>query len=559
MLEKNISLFIEEQFPNRFRNEGELLVQFIEYYYTWMEQEGNVTDISRRLQDFNDPDTIPDQFLDFLRNEFLSGIPANLKVDQRMLLKNILAFYKARGTEASYKLLFRILFNTEINFYYPGKDILRASDGKWYVGKRIDVLPVNATVDMLSVVEIEGMTSGATARVENIIVLTDLGIKTYRLYLYSIRRDFQQNEFIKIRGTGDIIGTIQSEGVVTEPGVWLNTDGHLSSNKYLQDNFYYQEFSYEIQSGVGLADYRETVENLVHPAGTKLFGKVVTNLVIDQASDLGVQFEYGIIHNNGEGIILDLSDFDAIYDAVSKIEIVLEKDIQENLGSGLLSINDGRIDDLAGFSIGDLGNTPIELFGSRKLILGTGTQFASEIGQTSGVLTGQTPVTITIHDTDNTVNDSYTVDRTYSNRVLTITEDYFYPEFTLEAYNIIRAISEEYSSYNNYASIMGTGTVTWSNVNQRFDGTGTLFNLELFREDVIEIISTGERFLVVSKSGNTVAGIFTNGTATMTITNQPYKIYKNLSNPSDPDDGNNYLMYNVDYVVDDIDYLVDGV
>lgn len=68
---------------------------------------------------------------------------------------------------------------------------------------------------------------------------------------------------------------ITSAGVIEEAGYYLNSDGHLSSDMKLQDNHYYQDFSYEIESGVSIDQYRDTATSLLHPVGTKMFGRYI--------------------------------------------------------------------------------------------------------------------------------------------------------------------------------------------------------------------------------------------------------------------------------------------
>ena len=66
---------------------------------------------------------------------------------------------------------------------------------------------------------------------------------------------------------------ITSNGVIEEEGYYLNTDGHVSSTGKLQDNHYYQDFSYEIETGVSTNFYRDSVTEYLHPVGTKMFGR----------------------------------------------------------------------------------------------------------------------------------------------------------------------------------------------------------------------------------------------------------------------------------------------
>jgi plastocyanin len=82
-------------------------------------------------------------------------------------------------------------------------------------------------------------------------------------------------------------GTITAETQGTTEGYWSNFSSHLngyqvdSANNYayfdssmkLQDSDYYQEYSYEIRSMLGLETYEDFLKENMHTAGTKLFGR----------------------------------------------------------------------------------------------------------------------------------------------------------------------------------------------------------------------------------------------------------------------------------------------
>jgi len=61
----------------------------------------------------------------------------------------------------------------------------------------------------------------------------------------------------------------------TGSGYYESTRGFLSSDKYLLDSDYYQEFSYEILSRLPFSTYEKIFKEVMHIAGTKLFGSVV--------------------------------------------------------------------------------------------------------------------------------------------------------------------------------------------------------------------------------------------------------------------------------------------
>lgn len=130
-----ISIFIEDQLPEFVAIDHSGFVDFIEEYVKWSESPdgGNPTYEAFNLPNTANIDKTADTFVETFKKQFLKDFPATFEsgVDQRKLIKSIKDFYKAKGTERSYKLLFRILFDEDPVMYYPKKDMLKASDGKW--------------------------------------------------------------------------------------------------------------------------------------------------------------------------------------------------------------------------------------------------------------------------------------------------------------------------------------------------------------------------------------------------------------------------------------------
>jgi hypothetical protein len=91
-----------------------------------------------------------------------------------------------------------------------------------------------------------------------------------------------------INSSGTIAGkgTLSARGQGSTGGYWASIDSHLNgyvtkngvleyfdSGKRIQDSEYYQEYSYEIQSTLGIETYEESLKEITHVAGTKVFGK----------------------------------------------------------------------------------------------------------------------------------------------------------------------------------------------------------------------------------------------------------------------------------------------
>lgn len=138
--DKSQSAIIQHRLPEFVQTNHPTLVAFVQAYYEWLEsqKESGYMRTPSALDGFSDIDTTLDSFVADFKKEFLLGFPEQFAVDGegntvdvRKLIKNIKEFYRNKGTEKTYEFLFRVLYDTAVEFYYPAKDILRLSDGKW--------------------------------------------------------------------------------------------------------------------------------------------------------------------------------------------------------------------------------------------------------------------------------------------------------------------------------------------------------------------------------------------------------------------------------------------
>jgi len=71
------------------------------------------------------------QFLELMQKEIASVIPRDITVNKRNLYKNIVDYYKVRGSADSIEIFFRLLFNDEVEVQYPWDKTLIPSSGNW--------------------------------------------------------------------------------------------------------------------------------------------------------------------------------------------------------------------------------------------------------------------------------------------------------------------------------------------------------------------------------------------------------------------------------------------
>jgi hypothetical protein len=143
MRDISIKNLIESQLPDFAREYHPLFVDFMTAYYEWLSSDENQiipkTSMNNYLERVTDIDQTLDLFVEDFKKKYLNEFPVNLAINQKTgqklnvknVIKNIKKFYLAKGTEKSYKFLFRVIFNSDVDFYYPKKDMLILSNGKW--------------------------------------------------------------------------------------------------------------------------------------------------------------------------------------------------------------------------------------------------------------------------------------------------------------------------------------------------------------------------------------------------------------------------------------------
>jgi hypothetical protein len=210
------------------RGKYPLVFSFLTAYWEWMEQTGNPVKWITTLPEQRDIDTTVDEFVKYFEHEFLDGIPTDILTDKRKLVKHIMDFYRARGSENSFKLLFRILFNEDVEFYYPKTDILKVSDGKWVIDNIAYVSSVNGSSEYANKTITGASASAVVEKVEPVTVGTD---ELNKLYLCNVSGTFTANETVTISDQQETIygiitgASISNTGTGYSEGTTINVSG----------------------------------------------------------------------------------------------------------------------------------------------------------------------------------------------------------------------------------------------------------------------------------------------------------------------------------------------
>ena len=147
-----ISDLIENQMPDFIRADHPGFTNFLKAYYEWMEDsaQGKVLYSTENMLDYADVDTTTEEFLTYFKSKFLPYFPEEILADKATLIKRSKEFYQKKGSQESIKFLFRVLYGQDIELSYPKEQILKASDGKWYVPQafKLTVSNTSPTFDL---------------------------------------------------------------------------------------------------------------------------------------------------------------------------------------------------------------------------------------------------------------------------------------------------------------------------------------------------------------------------------------------------------------------------
>ena len=194
---------------------------------------GNPVQNIQQFLNLADVDKTIFDFLSDMRKSFMSGITENLHigVDKRKTIKNIKGLYKAKGTAKANKLFFQMLFNETPDIYYPNRDLLKPSIGKFSSKSILRVTQNSGNILNLTgktITMISG-TNIASALVENV---TAFGIGSTFVFELELNSETIEGTFLNgatITGVDNSDETLVAKGTIKTilNNLSVANDGHL--------------------------------------------------------------------------------------------------------------------------------------------------------------------------------------------------------------------------------------------------------------------------------------------------------------------------------------------
>ena len=208
--DEKTSLLIPSQLPGFIRDNTDYanFVAFIQAYYEFLESANTsntssvtansynqgVTFGSKNLSTYYDIDGTLDDFVNYYINDFLPYFPQEALLDKRKAIKYAKQLYETKGTPASYQFLFRVLYNSDFDYYNTGDRVLKASSGNWYVSKSLKLATIDPRFLQIQNYRLFGETSKSFATVESSVFAQN----RTEVFISNIERLFDSGETVRV-------------------------------------------------------------------------------------------------------------------------------------------------------------------------------------------------------------------------------------------------------------------------------------------------------------------------------------------------------------------------
>lgn len=199
---------LANKLPEFVRDDYPKFVEYIKDYLEFLEQDDNFLGIANSWRENLEPSLKVEPYITALLTDLGFEAGQNLAIDKNLLIHMLKEFYSSRGNEASFRFLFRMLFNADVSIRYPRDRMLIPSYAEY--GERHFIFTTAGnlnTVDFTNLVldirsnggSVQGLTSDVVASVENIQIMHGSGTPYFQIEILRPNFEFIIGEAVVIR------------------------------------------------------------------------------------------------------------------------------------------------------------------------------------------------------------------------------------------------------------------------------------------------------------------------------------------------------------------------
>lgn len=202
-----IAPIIVEKFPLLLRTDYKKLNRFLADFYSFLETQGNPLDVLERFYENSEANRQADQYIQKIVNELGFSTDHPISIPYKELVHHLRDFYLSRGSYNSFNFLFKVLYGTEIDIYYPRTRLFTPSNSTY--SSRYFIFTSSrstGTKEYYAILEqsrefnvrVEGVASQEVAYVEEISQVYSKGVEYLKIQIDSKSKGFRPGEGIRI-------------------------------------------------------------------------------------------------------------------------------------------------------------------------------------------------------------------------------------------------------------------------------------------------------------------------------------------------------------------------
>lgn len=214
-MKEYISPILREKLPSYIRQDYGAFEKFIIDYLQEMEQDGGLLDFISAWKQNQDIDISDAPFLDAMLKDMGWDWDGDLVIGKTLLAHSLRDFYLERGTERSFRFLFRALFNETPRIQYPRERMLVPSSAIYATECMIYCTTKQVGTDAFKSimgklgeghpVMIQGVGSASVTTIESITQILSKGKSYLEIYITEPIQPFDAGEDVKIVSGDDVV------------------------------------------------------------------------------------------------------------------------------------------------------------------------------------------------------------------------------------------------------------------------------------------------------------------------------------------------------------------
>lgn len=207
-----ISPIIHARLPGFLASDYPSFLKFIKHYYDFLESNGNPLEILENFRERLEVNNEVDLYIDKIVAELGFDVSRPYIIPKKELVIHLRDFYLSRGSENSFKFLFKVLFNDSVQIEYP-RDRLFTLSGATYTGNFYvfttavdeDTPEFQKLIDAIRDlnITIRGVSSNIVSGVEDIQIVVSKNKHFLKIQIYSALKNYLPYEGVIIEVASD--------------------------------------------------------------------------------------------------------------------------------------------------------------------------------------------------------------------------------------------------------------------------------------------------------------------------------------------------------------------